>query len=418
MDRFLIEEQVKRLIDNKLIKAITNYNKLIDAIVAQKAVYLGFDPTSDSLHIGHFLPIYLLKQLIKLGCPGIIVIGDFTGAIGDPSFRKRKRQTLEDSELDSNIDKITKQITNFLPNCRIYNNQDWYENWSIRDFLKTLGKAFTVNKMLEKKSLAEAYERQNLLYSEFSYLLLQAYDFYHLYKIASCAIQIGGSDQYPNITLGIDLIKKMLSSKNIVNGAVGLTTSLITRNGVKISKSQSHYLALNLKVSNLHDYYHFFHSLSDDDAKNWAGWLGLPIGKMASAKHNLQNQLQDRVAIKVVNELFGSKKVEKLRELIDVFKPDTPFRQLWTCLRKYLPYQGMSISIDLKVLVLVHAKKVISTRGDFKRHVINKAIKLNETLVTDWNHVLEQTRQNQEFIVYLGKKPILLVEIYGKVNYK
>ncbi len=399
-----IAEIQQFLNQSKILKQITNQNKLINAILNKKSIYCGFDPTGNSLHIGHFLPIYVLKQFQKWGCKVIIILGGLTGGIGDPSFRT-KRRTLQTHELlNENQRKIIKQFQQFLPTAKIYNNLDWYKNMNVFEFFQKLGKAFTINKILQKKSISNAFEKKELFYDEFSYLLLQAYDFYHLYKNEECFIQLGGSDQYPNITMGIDLISKLEAP--ILSQAAGITTVLVTQNNQKISKTDANFLSLDLKISNLYQYFQFFINLNDDDLANWINWL--QINSKELKNHSFQ-QKKLIVAKKVIEILFSTKIVQKWNILINTLAKSIFSQNDFVILQKYLPFQKIAKNPVLLKTILLSAK-IFNSTASFKRAIQENSIKINDLLIQDWNYLITPHDQTHYGVIKYGKKIVLLIQ--------
>lgn len=231
------------------------------------AVYNGFDPTADSLHVGHLVPLLALARLQRCGHRPIALAGGGTGMIGDPSGRSSERQLLSRAQVDANVEAIKEQLARFLDfnvrsnPARLVNNADWLGPISMMDFLRDVGKHLSVNYMLAKDSVRSRLESENgISYTEFSYMLLQAYDFQHLYTHLGCTLQTGGSDQWGNIIAGVDLIRKAAS------GTVhGLVYPLITRaDGTKFGKTADGAVWLSPKRTSPYRFYQFW--LNTDDA--------------------------------------------------------------------------------------------------------------------------------------------------------
>jgi tyrosyl-tRNA synthetase len=177
-------------------------------------IYAGFDPTADSLHIGHLVPVMALVRAQRAGHRPIALVGGATGMIGDPSGKSEERNLLDEAQLERNVAGVRAQLGRFLDfspgGALLVNNYDWMREFSYLGFLRDVGKRFSVNMMLAKDSVATRIEKeQGISYTEFSYMLLQAYDFLHLHRAHGCAVQVGGSDQWGNITAGIDLIRRV-----------------------------------------------------------------------------------------------------------------------------------------------------------------------------------------------------------------
>lgn len=251
-----------------LIHQSTEPKELSEQLGKPTVVYAGFDPTADSLHVGSLLPLMMLRRFQQSGHRPVALVGGATGMIGDPSGKTDERQLLSKDVLQSNVDGIRKQLGHFLdftgPNAAILvNNLDWMHGFSFLDFLRDVGKNFPINVMLTKDSVKSRLERTDsgLSYTEFSYMLLQAYDFVHLAKHHDCVLQIGGSDQWGNITAGIDLGRRMLS-----RSLHGLTCPLLTTSdGKKMGKTEKGAVWLSGERTSPFEFYQYFINVADAD---------------------------------------------------------------------------------------------------------------------------------------------------------
>ena len=233
--------------------------------------YIGFDPTSDSLHIGSLVPIFILKHFQNSGHTPIVLLGGATGMIGDPSGKSDERNLLDKKVLDYNEKKLTKQFEKFLdfkskkPNKAILvNNYNWMKKFSIIDFSRDIGKHITVNYMMAKESVKKRLET-GISFTEFSYQLVQGYDFYWLYKNHQCKVQMGGSDQWGNIVTGTELIRRMDGGT-----AFAITTPLIQKaDGTKFGKTEEGNVWLDPKKTSPYKFYQYWINSSDEDAKNY-----------------------------------------------------------------------------------------------------------------------------------------------------
>jgi tyrosyl-tRNA synthetase len=235
-----------------------------------RTVYVGFDPTADSLHVGHLMALMILRRFQKAGHRPIALVGGATGMIGDPSGKSEERNLLSLETLHQNVAGMAAQLRRFLdfesgPNAAILvNNYDWMSKFGYLEFLRDVGKHFPVNVMLSKDSVRARLERADsgLSYTEFSYMLLQAYDFVHLYDTYGCEIQAGGSDQWGNITAGIDLGRRMRSVQ-----LYGITCPLLTKSdGTKMGKTESGALWLSADKTSPYQFYQYWINLDDADA--------------------------------------------------------------------------------------------------------------------------------------------------------
>ena len=242
------------------------------------AAYVGIDPTADSLHIGHLVSVMLLKHFQRAGHNPIVLIGGATGMIGDPSGKSQERNLLDLKTLRHNQESIKKQLSKFLDfseNCEnkaiMVNNYDWMSQFSFLDFIRDVGKHISVNYMIAKDSVKKRMnsnddkDAEGLSFTEFSYQLVQGYDFLHLYKEHNCKLQMGGSDQWGNITTGTELIRRMLQDK-----AYALTSPLITKaDGGKFGKTEKGNIWLDPEKTSPYEFYQFWINTSDNDAEKY-----------------------------------------------------------------------------------------------------------------------------------------------------
>jgi tyrosyl-tRNA synthetase len=235
--------------------------------------YIGFDPTGDSLHVGHLTQIMTLIHFQRAGHKPVALVGGATGMIGDPSFKSAERNLLDEETLRFNVSSLEKQLRKFIDfeatennGAILVNNYDWFKDFKFLDFIRDVGKLITVNYMMAKDSVKKRLEGENgLSFTEFSYQLIQGYDFYYLWKHKGCKIQMGGSDQWGNIVTGTEFIRRQEGGT-----AYGLTTQLIKKtDGTKFGKTESGAIWLDPKKTSPYKYYQFWLNASDEDAKNW-----------------------------------------------------------------------------------------------------------------------------------------------------
>lgn len=236
------------------------------------AGYIGFDPTGDSLHVGHLTQIMTLIHFQSAGHKPFALVGGATGMIGDPSFKSAERNLLDESTLQHNLNGLKAQLSKFLSfgegetDAKMVNNYDWFKDFSFLDFIRDVGKLITVNYMMSKDSVKKRLEGENgLSFTEFTYQLIQGYDFYYLWKHHNCKIQMGGSDQWGNIVTGSEMIRRIDQGS-----AHALTTQLIKKSdGQKFGKTESGAVWLDPKKTSPYKYYQFWLNATDDDAKSW-----------------------------------------------------------------------------------------------------------------------------------------------------
>ncbi len=245
--------------------------------------YVGFDPTADSLHIGHLLPVMAMRNLQKCGHRPVALVGGGTGMIGDPSGKTEARKLLTKEDISHNVESLKGQLARFLDfsdesGARLVNNADWLCSINYIDFLRDVGRYFSINRMLTAESVKQRLET-GLSFIEFSYSLMQAYDFYHLYKEIDCSFQLGGQDQWGNIVAGTDLCRRKLGKQ-----AYGATFPLLMNSqGQKFGKSVAGAVWLDEKKTSVYDYYQFWRNVDDADVEKLLGFFTmLPIAEVKS----------------------------------------------------------------------------------------------------------------------------------------
>lgn len=286
--------------------------------------YIGFDPTAESLHIGSLVPILLLVHLQKAGHKPIALVGGATGMVGDPSGKSEERNLLDEETLNKNIAGVKNQLEKFLdfdttkPNAaEMANNYDWFKNISFIEFLRDTGKHITVNYMMAKDSVKKRIEGEvGMSYTEFAYQLMQGYDFYWLYKNKNCKLQMGGSDQWGNITTGTELVRRKAGGE-----AFAFTCPLITKaDGGKFGKTEKGNVWLDAGLTTPYQFYQFWLNASDEDAQKWIKiFTFLKKEKIETilAEHQkdpAQRLLQKRLAEEVTRFVHGKEEFEKAVE--------------------------------------------------------------------------------------------------------
>ncbi len=263
-----------------IVKQVTDDAGFEKALSKKLTLYCGFDPTSDSLHVGSLLPLLTLKRFQDAGHRPIALVGGATGMIGDPSGKSQERQLLNENVLDKNVRGITAVVSRFLDlkRAKVLNNNDWFKGQGFISFLRDVGKHFTVNYMLSKDSVqTRLNDREHgISYTEFSYMLLQAYDFLHLSDHEQCTLQIGGSDQWGNITAGCELIRRARFEKSSGDGAdvFGMTHPLVMKaDGTKFGKSEAGTIWLDPARTSPYQFYQYWLGTADADIVNYLNFF-------------------------------------------------------------------------------------------------------------------------------------------------
>ena len=396
------------------------------------SAYVGIDPTADSLHIGHLVSIMMLKHFQLAGHKPIALIGGATGMIGDPSGKSAERNLLDEKTLRHNQEQIRKQLAKFLTfdekndnSAEIVNNYDWMKEFSFLDFIRDVGKHIPVNYMMAKDSVKKRLET-GISFTEFTYQLVQAYDFLYLYENKNCKLQMGGSDQWGNITTGTELIRRKISGN-----AFALTCPLITKaDGGKFGKTEKGNIWLSPELTSPYQFFQFWLNVSDEDAKKYIKIFTLfsnsqieqLILEHDEAPHQrlLQNTLAKELtrmvhskeehlkAIEASNILFGKKATTELlskideKTFLDVFDGVPQFE-----LDKNLLKDGLNVS-DL----LGEKTKVFESKGETKRLIKGGGISINKQKIkTDKDIINTDFLINNKYIlVQKGKKNYFLIK--------
>ncbi len=382
-----------------------------DELLARERVtaYLGIDPTADSLHIGHLCGVMMLRHLQRCGHKPLALIGGATGMIGDPSGKSQERNLLNEETLRHNVACIKEQLARFLDfdsgaenAAELVNNYDWMKDFSFLDFAREIGKCITVNYMMAKESVKRRLNgeaQDGMSFTEFTYQLLQGYDFLHLYQTKGCKLQMGGSDQWGNITTGTELIRRKLGSDN---EAFALVCPLITKaDGKKFGKTEQGNIWLDAKRTSPYAFYQFWLNVADEDAERYIKiFTQLDRSTIASlteqhrqdpGMRTLQKRLAEEVtrmvhgeeslqmAVEASNILFGKATKESLvkldeQTLLDVFRGVPQYEVS----RSLLDGEGVK-AIDL----LAEHTKCFSSKGEMRKLTQGGGVSVNKQKLAD-----------------------------------
>jgi len=393
--------------------------------------YIGFDPTADSLHVGHLTQIMTLIHFQRAGHKPFALVGGATGMVGDPSGKSAERNLLNEETLAANLEGIKKQLKQFLTfsdegnGAVMVNNADWFKNFSFLDFIRDVGKHITVNYMMAKDSVRKRLEGDTgMSFTEFSYQLVQGYDFYYLWKNHNCSIQMGGSDQWGNIVTGTELIRRKDAGT-----AYGMTTQLIKKSdGTKFGKTESGAIWLNPEKTSPYKFYQFWLNATDADAKMWIRIFTL-MGKEELEKleqeHDaaphlriLQKALATDITVRTHSEaaletalktsefLFGNGAMSFLETLshdhvMEIFEGVAQFK---------ISRDELAAGIDVASLL---AEKTASfpSKGEVKKTIQGGGLSINKEKVTDITaqYTTGNLIGDQYIIVQKGKKNYFLI---------
>ena len=377
--------------------------------------YIGFDCTAPSLHVGSLMQIMCLRLLQKHGHQPIVLLGGGTTLIGDPSGKEETRKILDKKKINKNIKSIENVFKIFLKTKNLktkpifVNNFSWLNKLNYINFLREIGKHFTINKMLAFDSVKLRLEReQSLSYMEFNYMMLQAYDFYELSNHHKCFLQIGGSDQWGNIVNGVDLIKRKNQKQ-----AYGLTTPLITlSSGIKMGKTEKGAIWLKKKMLSPYDYWQFWRNIDDKDVFRFLKmFTDLDIKKIDNLEKNNHdiNKLKILLANEATEMLHGSKAAKDS----EITAEKTFTEKL---IGKSLPTIKMSkneITNGIDIFDLVLRTKLASSKGEIRRMIKNNGLKINNEVIINDVKIINQLNvdQNNSIKVSHGKKQHVIIKI-------
>jgi len=400
----------------------------------QVTAYLGIDPTADSLHIGHLCGIMMLRHFQRCGHKPLALVGGATGMIGDPSGKSAERNLLNEETLRHNQECIKKQLAKFLDfdsdasnAAELVNNYDWMKNFSFLDFAREIGKHITVNYMMSKDSVKKRLSSESsagMSFTEFTYQLLQGYDFLHLYEAKGCKLQMGGSDQWGNITTGTELIRRKVGGE-----AYALTCPLITKaDGGKFGKTESGNIWLDSKYTSPYKFYQFWLNVSDEDAAKYIRIftslekevIDSLIAEHTEAPHTriLQKRLAKEVTIMVHSEedynaavdasniLFGNATSDALKKLdedtlLAVFEGVPQFE-----VSKEVLTEGIK-AVDL----FTELAAVFPSKGEMRKLVQGGGVSLNKEKLAAFDQVIKEDSllDSKYLLVQKGKKNYFLI---------
>ena len=399
--------------------------------------YVGIDPTADSLHIGHLCGVMMLRLFQHCGHKPLALIGGATGMIGDPSGKSQERNLLNEETLAHNINGIKKQLERFLdfnsdaPNAaELVNNYDWMKNYSFLEFVRDIGKHITVNYMMAKDSVQKRLNgeaRDGLSFTEFSYQLLQGYDFLYLYKTKNCKLQMGGSDQWGNITTGSELIRRTLGPDNEV---YALTCPLITKaDGRKFGKTESGNIWLDAERTTPYEFYQFWLNVSDEEAARYIKiftLLGREEVEALIAEHSLdpgRRQLQRRLGEEVTVMVHGREEYEKALAATEILFGKATKESLLKLDEKTLlaVFSGVP-HFEVARVEAVGAKAVdlfaektqcFASKGEMRKLVQGGGVSLNKEKLSAFDKIIteEDLLDGKYLLVQRGKKNYYLITV-------
>ncbi|MDA0731251.1 MAG: tyrosine--tRNA ligase [Bacteroidetes bacterium] len=393
------------------------------------AGYVGFDPTADSLHIGNLVPVMLLLHWQRAGHKPVVLVGGATGMVGDPSGKTKERQLLDLDVMEHNLNSQKNQLKKFLDfegenAARVVNNFDWFKDINFLEFIRDVGKHITVNYMMSKDSVKNRLE-DGMSFTEFTYQLVQGYDFYHLWKNENCKVQMGGSDQWGNILTGTELIRKKGSGQ-----AFALTAPLITKaDGSKFGKSEGGNIWIDKKRTSAYKFYQYWLNVADEDAGKFIRIFTLKSKneiESLEAAHTenprariLQTALAEDITTRVHSEedlktavaaseiLFGKSAKSDLENL-----PESEFLSVFEGVDKAtISLELLNSSVGV-IDLLSEYTGFLSSKGEARRALKENSIRLNKDIVEESKSVDRSDLLNGKYLLLQrGKKNYFLVSV-------
>ena len=387
MERGYIEqithEEIKDILDNSSIP-----------------FYIGFDPTADSLHVGHFVSMMVASHMQKAGHKPIILIGGGTATIGDPSGKTDMRRMMSREEINHNVECFKKQLSKFVSfegnnGAIIVNNADWLLDLNFVEFMRDIGSLFSVNKMLAAECYKQRMER-GLTFFELGYMLMQSYDFLHLYNTYGCKLQMGGNDQWSNILGGVDLIRRIGHSDSF-----GLTFKLLTtKEGKKMGKTEKGALWLDANKTSPYEFYQYWRNIDDADVKTVLSLLTfLPmeeVNRLSSLKDEQINEAKKIAAFEITKLIHGEEEAKKAEEASKaLFEGQGSLENMPTT----------KIDGNISILEAIITAGMAPSKGQARTLINQGGITLNDEKITDVNYVLEDKDFKDGYaILRKGKK--------------
>ncbi|WP_373521848.1 tyrosine--tRNA ligase [Aquiflexum sp.] len=429
MNNFIEELRWRGMLQDMTPEIVEHLNK------GMSSAYLGFDPTADSLHIGHLVGVMTLLHFQRAGHKPFALVGGATGMIGDPSFKSAERNLLDKPTLDQNVACIKEQLSKFLNfkegaenKAELVNNYDWMSQFSFLEFIRDVGKYITVNYMMAKDSVKRRLEEgSGLSFTEFSYQLIQGYDFYHLWKNRNVSIQLGGSDQWGNIVTGTEMIRKMEGGQ-----AFALTVPLITKaDGSKFGKTEAGSVWLDANKTSPYAFFQFWLNVSDDDASKYIR-IFTTLDKDQIVKLETEHSemphlriLQKEIAKQVTIMVHGDKEYEMALKASEILFGKSSTEDLAalderTFLQVFEGVPQAEISKNeygaiANVIDLLSEKTdaiIFTSKGEARKMIQGGGVSINKQKITDPNQSITfELLQDKYLLVQKGKKNYFIIAV-------
>ncbi len=365
--------------------------KLEEILDKKRVIYLGADPSADSIHVGHLVVYMLVYHLVKAGNKAILLTGGATALIGDPSGKDQERQFQDEETISNNALKLTRQIESLLKvdNIEMVNNDDWFSRMNVMEFLREVGKHFTVNNMIRKESVAKRIQSENgISFTEFSYTLLQGYDFYYLNEKKDCDLQVGGSDQWGNIVSGIELVRRKTGKE-----VYGITASLLLdkKTGKKFGKSEGGAVWLDPEKTSPYAFYQFWLNTDDVNAIDYLKLFTiLSLEEIEKINNDFKNYPEQRsaqknLAFEVTKFVHGEDVANSARKISEIMFEGEGVASLSDDEKELLLKEAPSFNVyeEMSIIDILVDSKLAQSKREAREFVENGAVTINNDKITD-----------------------------------
>ena len=398
--------------ERDLIKQIAFEDEFIQLAKTKKTfVYLGIDPTADSIHIGHFIPLMMMSYFQKCGHTPVILVGGGTALIGDPSGKTDMRKMLTKEDIKNNVESIKNQVAKFVSfegenAAIIVNNADWILDLNYMDFIRTYGIHFNVNRMLSAECFKQRMEK-GLTFFELNYMLMQSYDFLHLFETQKCQVEIGGDDQWSNMLAGVDLIRKIHKK-----GSFCLTCPLLLNaDGIKMGKTVNGALWLDPKKTSPYEFYQYWRNIRDNEVYDVLRMLTyLPmdeVKRLSSLEGEKINEAKKIAAFEITKLIHGEEEAIKAKESAEaLFENQKNSNNMpeFNISNEFLSNNEISI-ID----ILINSK-LAPSKGQARILIEQGGISINDEKITDTKYIINKNDFDGYFILKKGKKTFIKIK--------
>ena len=397
--------------ERDLIKQIAFEDEFIQLAKTKKTfVYLGIDPTADSIHIGHFIPLMIMSYFQKCGHTPVILVGGGTALIGDPSGKTDMRKMLTKEDIENNVECIKKQVAKFVSfegenAAIIVNNADWILDLNYMDFIRTYGIHFNVNRMLSAECFKQRMEK-GLTFFELNYMLMQSYDFLHLFETQKCQIEIGGDDQWSNMLAGVDLIRKIHKK-----GSFCLTCPLLLNaDGVKMGKTVNGALWLDPKKTSPYEFYQYWRNIRDNEVYDVLRMLTyLPmdeVKRLSSLEGEKINEAKKIAAFEITKLIHGEEEAIKAKESAEALFEN---QKNSNNMPEFNISNELLSNNEIPIIDILINSKLAPSKGQARILIEQGGISINDEKITDTKYIINKNDFDGYFILKKGKKTFIKI---------